>query len=87
MVSYPITREEFNKTYFGVYFDALMNRETTAHFEYDLPANIKENYKLLIQKQSGIGSVPVHIHLKNDKGDFDYDDVLKSELTIKFGEK
>jgi hypothetical protein len=87
MVSYPITKEEFNKTYFGVYFDALMNRETTAHFEYNLPANIKEDYKLLIQKQSGIGNIPVHIHLKNNKGEFDYEDVLKSELTIKFGEK
>jgi hypothetical protein len=88
MVSYPITGEEFNKTYFGVYFDALMNRETTAHFEYDLPMQIKEGeYRLLIQKQSGLGDVPVHIHLKNDKGEFDYDDILKGDLIVEFGEK
>ncbi len=87
MVSYPITREEFNKTYFGVLFDALMNRETTAHFEYNLPVDIKNDYKLLIQKQSGVGDIPVHIHLKNDKGEFDYDEVLKNELIIEFGEK
>ena len=86
MVSYPITREEFNKTYFGVLFDALMNRETTAHFEYNLPVDIKNDYKLLIQKQSGVGDIPVHIHLKNDKGEFDYDEVLKNELIIEFGE-
>ncbi len=87
MVSYPITREEFNKTYFGVLFDALMNRETTAHFEYNLPTSVKDDYKLLIQKQSGIGDLPVHIHLKNDKGEFDYDDILKNELIVQFGEK
>ncbi len=87
MVSYPITREEFNKTYFGVLFDALIGRETTAHFEYNLPISIKNDYKLLIQKQSGIGNIPVHIHLKNDQGEFDYDDVLKNELIVKFGEK
>ena len=87
MVSYPITREEFNKTYFGVLFDALMNRETTTHFEYNLPTSVKDDYKLLIQKQSGIGDLPVHIHLKNDKGEFDYDDILKNELIVQFGEK
>ena len=87
MVSYPITNEAFNKTYFGVYFDALINRETIAHFEYDLPLSIKDNYKLLIQKQSGVGNIPVHVHLKNDKGEFDYDDVLRGDLIVEFGEK
>ena len=86
MVSYPITREEFNKTYFGVFLDALIGRQTTAHFEYDLPISVKNDYRLLIQKQSGIGNIPVKIHLKTDKGEFDYENILKKDLKIKLAE-
>ena len=88
MVSYPLIRQEFNKTYFGVFLDALIGRQTTAHFEYDLPPSVKEGgYQLLIQKQSGIGDLPVHVHLKNDEGEFDYEGVVKNELVLEFGEK
>jgi len=85
MVTYPVVRKEFNKTYFGVYLDAVMGRVTTAHFEYNLPTTIKDDYRLLIQKQSGLESLPVHVHLKDKDGkEYDYTGEVKNELLLEF---
>ena len=61
MVSYPNIQEEFNKTYFGFILHVLINRNTLVETRYELPESVRENYRLLIQKQSGVGDVPVHI--------------------------
>ncbi len=85
MVSYPITREAFGKTYFGFICDVLINHETNVIIKYELPADFpKENYKLLIQKQSGVGGIPVTVHLKNKEGEFTQQQILNNDLKFKF---
>lgn len=84
MVGPPATTEEFNKTVFGVVVHTLIGGQTQGVIKYELPQNLdRDNYKLLIQKQSGVGDVPVHIHLKTKDGEFNQDQILQSDL--KFG--
>ncbi len=81
MVGWPITREEFGRTYFGVKVDVLINRTTDAMIKYRLPANITaDDYKLLIQKQSGIGDLPVKVRIKTSEGEAKYEDTLVKDL-------
>lgn len=81
MVSYPNIGEEFGKTYFGFILHVLIGGQTDAMIKYELPAEYKnKNYNLLIQKQSGVGTVPIKIHVKSDKGEFTRESALESEL-------
>lgn len=80
MVSYPNIQEEFGKTYFGFILHVLINCNTLAEIKYELPEKYKENYKLLIQKQSGVGDVPVTVHLKDENGEYQQKVVLKKDL-------
>lgn len=81
MVGYPNISEEFNKTVFGVIVHTLINGETKGTIKYELPENIdQDNYRLLIQKQSGVGDVPVNIHLKTKDGEHSQNQILKDEL-------
>lgn len=81
MVGWQITREEFGKTYFGVKVDVLINRTTDAMIKYQLPADFnKDDYKLLIQKQSGMGDVPIKVHIKTADKEYEYDDILVKDL-------
>jgi len=82
MVSYPNIQEEFGKTYFGFILHVLIGRSTEAEIKYELPEKYKENYKLLIQKQSGAGDVPVKIHLKDENGEYQQEAVLKKDLNF-----
>lgn len=82
MVSYPIIQDEFNKTYFGFLCHVLIERSTLAEIKYELPDGVKENYRLLIQKQSGVGDVPIHIKVKTKDGEFTHDDILKKDLRL-----
>jgi hypothetical protein len=84
MVSYPNIQEEFNKTYFGFILHVLINRNTLVETRYELPESVRENYRLLIQKQSGVGDVPVHIKVKTADGDFTQDEILKKDLRFEF---
>lgn len=84
MVSYPNVQEEFGKTYFGFTAHTLINRQTRAIIKYELPEHIRNNYKLLVQKQSGVGNVPIKIFIKTDKGEFRHEDVLKKDLILEF---
>lgn len=86
MVSYPNIQEEFNKTYFGFILHVLINRNTLAEIKYELPEKYKENYKLLIQKQSGAGDVPVTVHLKDEKGEYQQKVILKKDLHFSLSE-
>jgi hypothetical protein len=79
--------EEFNKTFFGYKVDAIMNRELTTSIQYELPDTITaENYQLLIQKQSGIGNIPVTIRLKTNKGEFTQEATLAKDLKLSLQE-
>jgi len=84
MVSYPNIQEEFNKTYFGFILHVLINRSTLVEMRYELPESVRENYRLLIQKQSGVGDVPVHVRVKTSDGEFTQDEVLKKDLRFEF---
>ncbi len=81
MVSYPLIQEDFGKTYFGFLLHVLINGQTDVKIKYELPESIrKENYKLLIQKQSGMGDVPVKITVKTSKGEFTQESILRKDL-------
>lgn len=85
MVSRINTSEEFNKTYFGFKADVVMGREVNGTIVYTLPDTITEdNYKLLIQKQSGAGTIPIKVHLKTSKGEFDQEGTLTKDLKFEF---
>lgn len=87
MVGSPYIKEEFGKTYFGVKVDVLIGGETNAMLKYQLPADFDKNdYKLLIQKQSGAGKIPVKVKVKSDKGELSYDDLLVKDLKFEIKE-
>lgn len=80
-----ITREEFNKTYFGGFVDVEIGQSDVATtLKYELPPTITaENYRLLIQKQSGVGTIPVTIHVKMKDGKtYDQSTELKKDLNL-----
>lgn len=73
--------DEFGKTYFGFKIDVVMGTTVEAMIKYSLPNNFTvDDYKILIQKQSGIGDLPVKIHIKTADGEFNQDNVLKGDL-------
>ncbi len=79
--------QAFNKTVFGYKVDALMGQTLPTSISYQLPAAIKEDgYRLLIQKQSGVGTIPVTVHLKTSKGDFTEQYDLKKDLVLEMQE-
>lgn len=88
LVGYPLTDEAFNKTYFGVFVDAVMNRETPGMIKYELPDTIKEEgYQLMIQKQSGVGTIPVTVTIKKKDGSvFTQSLDLKKDIVLGFKE-
>lgn len=78
---------ELNKTVFGYKVDAVMNHSLDTGIKYELPDTIKaDGYRLLIQKQSGIGNIPVTVHLKTDKGEFTQTATLAKDLQFNFAE-
>jgi hypothetical protein len=87
MVSYPNIQENHGRKYFGFIFHALMNRQTTATIRYSLPESVKEDYKLLIQKQSGVGDVPISVRIITEQGEYNREEVLKKDLKLNFVEE
>jgi hypothetical protein len=81
MVSHLNTGDEFNKTYFGFKVDVVMGREVNGQVVYTLPDFITaDNYKLLIQKQSGTGDIPVTVHIKTVSDEYTQQQTLKNDL-------
>lgn len=80
MVSYPNVQEELNKTYFGFTLHVLINRSTLVEIKYELPERFKDDYSLLIQKQSGVGDVPMKLRIKTADKVYEQEDVLKKDL-------
>ncbi|MFZ3032382.1 MAG: DUF4012 domain-containing protein [Candidatus Moraniibacteriota bacterium] len=84
-----ITNKDFNKTYFGGFVDVEIGQSDVATtLKYELPATItEENYRLLIQKQSGVGTLPVTIHMKTKDGKtYDQAADLTKDLNLSFQE-
>ncbi len=88
LVGSPLTDEAFNKTYFGVFVDVLIGGETQGMLKYELPETVTaDNYRLLIQKQSGVGTIPVSVHIKTKDGKtFDQTTDLQKDLNLSFQE-
>lgn len=81
MLGSPITNSEFDKTYFGFVMHVVMGKEVNARIKYELPENFdRENYKLLVQKQSGSGAVPFKVHIKNSKGELNQEVTLTKDM-------
>jgi hypothetical protein len=66
MINAVITNTDFDKTYFGGFVDVEIGQsDVRTTLKYELPDTITaENYHLLIQKQSGVGTIPVTVRLK-----------------------
>ncbi|MBU1177098.1 MAG: DUF4012 domain-containing protein [Patescibacteria group bacterium] len=59
---------ELNKTVFGSWVEVPAGQEKIIEFEYTLPTSFnQEEYKILVQKQSGIDSFPFKLILEKDK--------------------
>ena len=73
----------FKKTVFGYKVDALIGQTLPTSISYELPETIQESsYRLLIQKQSGIGTIPVTVNLKTSEGEFSAHYDLKKDLIL-----
>jgi hypothetical protein len=85
MISPPIVKDEFNKTYFGSLLHVLIGGETEAMIKYELPSSVtKDNYRILIQKQSGVGDIPVKVTLKKDGKEFTQEQTMIKDLKFEF---
>jgi hypothetical protein len=85
MTTSPITGEEFGKTYFGSIVHSLISGQTQVMIKYQLPVDFdRNNYRLLIQKQSGVGNIPVKVHLKTKDGEFTQEQILNDDLKFEF---
>lgn len=91
MINVVTTKEAFNKTYFDGFVDVEIGQsDVNTTLTYELPSTITaENYHLLIQKQSGVGTIPVTVHLKTkDKEYTQSADLLKDlNFTIQIVEE
>jgi hypothetical protein len=87
MVSHLNTADEFNKTYFGFKVDVVMGQEVDGQIIYTLPDSITaDNYKLLIQKQSGAGDVPITVNIKRSDGEDTQQQTLHNDLRFEYGQ-
>lgn len=78
---------DLKKTVFGYKVDALMNRELETGIEYTLPDTVTaDNYRLLIQKQSGIGMIPVTVTIKTKDKEYTQSFELKKDLNLSIQE-
>ena len=70
---------ELNKTVFGGWIEVPAGQEKTIEFEYILPERINKetDYKILLQKQSGINEFPFKLILEKGK------EYIKEEIIIK----
>jgi hypothetical protein len=88
MIGSPITQEEFGKTYFGSLLHVLIGGQTNIKIKYELPDTItKDNYRLLIQKQSGVGDIPVKVTVKKDGKEFVQEQAMIKDLKLEFKEE
>lgn len=60
--------KELGKKYFGAIIRVPIGTSRTVEINYTLPASIKEDYNLKVQKQAGLNNIPVSFHLINADG-------------------
>lgn len=73
--------KDLGKTVFGQWIRVPTGTEKTIEFTYTLPASIKKesDYKILIQKQSGIDQIPIKIQVKNEGRVFGKEKVITKD--------
>lgn len=88
MINAVITNENLGKTYFGGFVDVEIGQsDVQTTFKYTLPSTITaENYHLLIQKQSGTGTIPITVHMKTKDGEFTENADLEKDLNLSLQE-
>ncbi|KKQ51304.1 MAG: hypothetical protein US70_C0019G0009 [Parcubacteria group bacterium GW2011_GWD2_38_11] len=86
MVSHLNTNNEFGKTYFGFMCHVLIGQETNATIKYELPESFSNiaDYKLLIQKQSGAGDVPITVNVKTKDEQYSQQQNLANDLRFEY---
>lgn len=73
----------FGKTVFGYKVDTLIGTTLPTGISYELPSTITPNdYELLIQKQSGTGTIPVKVTLRTKEKEYVENFELKKDLRI-----
>lgn len=85
MVSKISGADEFGKTYFGFMCHVLIGNETNGEIKYELPEKFaSQNYRLLIQKQSGAGDVPISVKVKTKNNEYVQDQTLVNNLRFEY---
>lgn len=84
MINVVTTKTDFEKTYFDGFVDVEIGQsDVNTTLKYELPSTINpENYHLLIQKQSGVGTLPVTIHLKTKDKEYTQTADLQKDLNF-----
>ncbi|MCX6761329.1 MAG: DUF4012 domain-containing protein [Candidatus Moranbacteria bacterium] len=83
MVNNISAGEDFGKSWIGFMGHVLIGGQTDAKIKYELPADFpRDNYKLLIQKQSGVSDIPVKVHVKTKDGEFNQEQMMNSDLNF-----
>lgn len=74
---------EWNKMVFGYKVDALIGTKLPTGISYELPSTITaDGYELLIQKQSGTGTIPVKVTIKTPEKEYVQTAELKKDLRL-----
>ncbi len=88
MINAVAPGEDLGHTFIGGYVDAEIGQgDVTTTLKYELPDTIKaDNYSLMIQKQSGIGTLPVHIKVITKEKTFEQSADIIHDTTFQFQE-
>jgi hypothetical protein len=86
MINAVASGEDLGRTFIGGYVDAEIGQgDVTTTLKYELPDTIKsEDYSLLIQKQSGIGSLPVNLKIITKDKTFEQKTDIIHDTTFTF---
>ncbi|NTW89779.1 MAG: DUF4012 domain-containing protein [Candidatus Moranbacteria bacterium] len=76
---------DWNKTVFGYKVDALIGTTLPTGISYTLPPSVTaDHYELLIQKQSGTGTIPVKVTVRTAEKEYVQTADLKKDLRLSF---
>lgn len=80
--------QENGRKYFGFLVKVPLDSSKTVELSYTLPEYVKNNYRLLIEKQAGISDVPLTVHLVGTNGqqeDFSY--IMNEDVILNGNDK
>lgn len=88
MINAVTMGDDLSHYFMGGYVDAEIGQgDVTTTLKYELPDTIRpEGYELLVQKQSGIKPLPVHIKLITSNGTFEQESEIIHDTVFQFKE-